>query len=56
MGYLLLGKFYCANEIHCLCSKAARREDTLLRMNAEKKAVWRAEAETELEAAAMKTQ
>ncbi|XP_038272823.1 protein FAM162B-like [Dermochelys coriacea] len=36
--------------------QAARRDDTLLRMNTEKKAMWRAEAETELEAAAMKTQ
>lgn len=36
--------------------QAARRDDTLLRMNTEKKAMWRAEAETELEAAAMKAQ
>uniref|UniRef100_A0A8C3HUN2 Protein FAM162A n=1 Tax=Chrysemys picta bellii TaxID=8478 RepID=A0A8C3HUN2_CHRPI len=36
--------------------QAARREDTLLRMNTEKKAMRRAEAETNLEAAAMKAQ
>ncbi|XP_074863939.1 protein FAM162B-like [Carettochelys insculpta] len=36
--------------------QAARRDDTLLRLNMEKKAKWRAEAETEQEAVAVKAQ
>ncbi|XP_067405794.1 protein FAM162B-like isoform X2 [Emydura macquarii macquarii] len=36
--------------------QAAKRDDTLLRKNMEKKAKWRAEVETDLEAAAAKAQ
>lgn len=52
----MLANLYCANDFHHLYSKAAKRDDTLLRKNMEKKAKWRAEVETDLEAAAAKAQ
>lgn len=47
----------CAcNDFHHFFSKAAKRDHTLLRMNEQKKAKWRAEVEKDQEAAAVKSQ
>jgi len=47
---------YACNGFHHFFPKAAKKDHTLLRVNEEKKAKWRAEAEKDQEAAAVKAQ
>lgn len=47
---------YACNVFHHFLPKAAKKDQTLLRVNEEKKAKWRAKAEKDQEAAAVKAQ